>query len=399
MDCGDHIKRHHRGYARKADLHQSRELNLHRHPELSFQEYDTTAFIAELARKLRLKLIPTSLETGLLAELSSGRKGPTIAVRTDIDALPVKEKTGLKFESRNAGLMHACGHDMHMAVVLGAAAVLAGLRDRFTGKVRFIFQPGEEKPPGGARPMIAAGALKDVEMILGLHVDPDLPTGTISLRDGPVMASVYDFDLVIHGRGGHAARPHSAVDAIATAAEVIDSIQKIVSREINPVSPAAITFGRIEGGTARNIVADRVTLTGTARVLDPALARSIPKLIKRSASGVCRARGAKCEMREIASYPVLKNHRVANELMARNYSTLFGARKIRTTDLVLGGEDFACYVDEIPGAMFRLGIRNKKLGADKPWHSPEFIADEEALVYGTSLIVSSVMDFLGCSGQ
>jgi len=368
--------------------------HLHRHPELSTEEFQTTATLRDAVAALGLKILPIEMETGLLAELKGGRKGRTIAVRTDIDALPVTESTGLPFCSEAVGKMHACGHDVHMATVYGVAAALAAMRESVPGTVRFIFQPAEEMPPGGARPMIENGALRDVEAILGLHVDPHLAVGRIGLRDGVTMASVSDFDLIIHGRGGHAARPHTAVDALTTAAEVVQSIQKVVSREIDPITPVAVTFGRIEGGTARNVIADRVTLVGTARTLSVAAAQQVAKLIKRTATAVCRAHGATLEMNLIADYPVLKNDPRINRLLAGNFEMLYGRGKIDVTKQVLGGEDFACYLAEVPGAMYRLGVMNKKIKADKPWHSPDFIVDENAIKVGTALMTAAVIDFL-----
>ncbi|HKK21929.1 MAG TPA: amidohydrolase [candidate division Zixibacteria bacterium] len=366
----------------------------HMYPELSDEEYETTAFIKTQLSKLRIKTLPIKMRTGILAEIQGDSPGPTVAVRTDIDALPIQERTSLPFKSKIPGRMHACGHDMHMATILGTAALLNEMKNEIHGKVRFIFQPSEEVPPGGARPMIKAGALKNVSMIFGLHVDPRLATGKIGLRDGPTMASVTDFDLIVNGKSGHAARPHLTVDAIATAAEVIESIQKIVSREIDPIQPVAITFGKINGGVARNVICDRVEITGTARALAPQAARLLPKLIRRTADSVCRARGAKLEIKVIADYPVLVNHPDANQIYRQNAEMLFGKRSVAETSPGLGGEDFACYLEKVKGAMFRLGIMNKKIKADKPWHSPEFIADEEALYYGTSVIVASVIDFL-----
>ncbi|HUV30670.1 MAG TPA: amidohydrolase [Acidobacteriota bacterium] len=369
--------------------------HLHMHPELSFEEFETTKFLKREIRKIGLRVLPLKMKTGVLAELSGRGSGPTVAIRADIDALPVHEQTGLSFRSRVRDRMHACGHDVHTATALGAAALLSQMRDRLNGNVRFIFQPAEEQPPGGALAMIENGALKGVSTILGAHVDPDLPTGKISLRDGVCMGAVYDFDLIIHGRGGHAARPHTAVDALVAAAEVVGSLQTVVSRKIDPIAPAVITFGQVEGGRARNTIPDRVRLVGTARTLSEELYRKVPSLIKRTASGICRAHGATCELKPVADYPVLRNDPGTNRLYERNYRALFGDGKIVQTDLVLGGEDFARYLQKVPGAMFRLGIRNRKIGADKPWHSPEFMADEDALVYGTSLFAAFVLDLLG----
>jgi amidohydrolase len=366
----------------------------HRLPELSNREFETTRFIKQELKRRGIKVIPLKLKTGA-AGIINAKKGGAVAIRTDIDALPILEKTGLSYRSKNAGVMHACGHDVHCAVVLGAAVILEKLKARIPGAVKIIFQPSEEMPPGGAGQMIRAGILDNprVQMIYGLHTDPRIVTGKIGLRDGPIMASVTDFDITVIGRGGHAARPHSAVDAIAVAAEMIESMQKIVSREIDPMNPAVITFGSIAGGTARNVIAESVILRGTARTLSQETQKRIPHLIKRTLAGICRARGADYKLDFIASYPVLANHREANVLLAGSYADLFGKNKIELTPQGMGGEDFAFYVKKTPGAMFRLGIRNDKIGANKPWHSSDFMVDERSIYYGTALLVSAVFKF------
>lgn len=368
--------------------------HLHQHPELSNQEFQTTQFLRKRLKEAGLTLLPLKLPTGVLAELKGSRPGRTVAIRSDIDALPILEASGLPFASRHRGVMHACGHDLHMTVVLGAACLLASMKTRIHGTLRFILQPAEEMPPGGARPMIANGALKHVDLVLGLHNDPHLPTGRIGLHAGPLMASVFDFDLVVHGRAGHAARPHLAVDAISVASEIVESLQKVVSRELDPMDPAAISFGQIQGGTARNCVADRVTLIGTARALTPRAQRQLPKLIARTAGGICRARGAQCELIERAQYPVLTNHPAVIRHLEQSCRTLFGEGHTRDVEPVLGGEDFACYLEHVPGAMFWLGVGNKRIGADKGWHSPQFIADEAAIPYGTALMAGAALAFL-----
>jgi amidohydrolase len=366
---------------------------LHQHPELSNEEFDTTEFLRKEVIRLGLKILPVKCKTGLLVELEGKHSGPTIAIRTDIDALPITEQTGLRFASKRVGRMHACGHDMHMAAVLGAANVLTSLRNELHGKVRFIFQPAEERPPGGAEPMIASGALAGASAIFGLHVDPEVAVGKIGLRDGATMASVYDFDLIVYGRGGHAAHPQLSVDAIATAAEIVDSLQKVVSRETDPIEPVVITIGRINGGVARNVIADEVQLIGTARTLSPLTERQVPLLIKRTAEGVARARGAKCTIVPIARYPVLANVPSINRFLESCFVSMFGARKVIQTRPTMGGEDFACYLKHVPGAMFRLGVMNKKIKADQPWHSPKFIVDEDALLHGTSLLALAALSF------
>ncbi|HOD66243.1 MAG TPA: M20 family metallopeptidase [candidate division Zixibacteria bacterium] len=376
--------------ARQAALRR----HLHQYPELSAREFRTSEYLAAALRRLGLRLLATTTDTGVLAELQGVAGGRTVVVRSDIDALPITERTGLPFASKNPGCMHACGHDMHMAVVWGVAAVLSGLRGQIAGTVRFIFQPSEEMPPGGARPMIESGALTDASAVFGLHVDPHVRTGKIGLRDGPTMAAVTDFDLIVRGRSAHAARPHLGVDAITTAAEVIEAVQKVVAREIDPVEPAVITFGQIEGGVARNVVADEVRVAGTARTLSPRAEKAVPRLIRRVAENIGRARGARVELRLIADYPVLSNDPRANRVLARNMERLYGRGKIETTEVMLGGEDFACYLKQAPGAMVRLGVGNRKIKADQPWHSPAFIADEAALPVGTALLAAAVLDVL-----
>lgn len=371
----------------------------HRNPEISNQEFQTTSFINKLLKQEKIRTIPLkNMATGTAALITGKNKGgKTIAIRTDIDALPIVEQNEIPFKSKNEGVMHACGHDVHMSVVLGAAIFLNRLKDELNGNIKVLFQPAEESPPGGAEAMIKAGIMKSpkVSMVFGLHVDPTLPVGKFSLRDGPTMASVTDFDITIKGQTGHAAVPHRAVDAIAVAAELIDSMQKIVSRDIDPMGTAVITFGTIEGGTARNVIADQVRLRATARTLSPSTLKQLPRLIKRTVNGICKARGAHADLEFVANYPVLDNHKSANHLLRESMSELFGSSNVIETPTVMGGEDFAYYLKEAPGAMFRLGTKNSRMGADKSWHSPQFMVDEGAIKYGTAVLVDAAIRYLG----
>jgi amidohydrolase len=369
---------------------------LHQHPEVGNEEFETTALLKRELSGLGLTIHDGHEPTGLWAELKTGRPGPVVAVRTDIDALPVQEQTGLPFASQVPGKMHACGHDVHMSVLVGSAYLLSQFKDRLRGTVKFICQPAEEVPPGGARPLIEAGVLEkpDVDAIVGLHVDPNLPVGSIGLRDGATMASVYDFDLNVTGKGGHAALPHKTVDAIAVTAQIISGLQNVVSRMIDPITPAVLTFGSIEGGTARNVVAETVTLRGTARSLDPKLTRKFPGLIKKTAEGIGRGFGAKVSVKTIADYPLLNGTPGVNRSIASAYKQVFPKGKVAEVPQVMGGEDFACYLDSVPGAMFRLGIRNGKIKADKPWHHPQFIVDENAIPVGYATMAAAVVNLL-----
>lgn len=383
--------------ARKLHPYQVKvRRHLHQRPELSNQEFDTTHFLTGELAKFGATCWKLKLPTGIIAEVKGSRPGPTIAIRTDIDALPIFEQNKIPFASKSPGKMHACGHDAHMATVLGTARLMSELRDEFSGVVRFLFQPAEEVPPGGARPLIESGALENprVKMIFGLHVDPRVAVGKIGLRDGPTMASVTDLDIIIRGKTGHAARPHQSVDAIVTAAEFIDAAQKIISRETDPMSPIVLTFGTINGGSARNVIADSVTMRATLRTLKAADAKTAVKLIKRCAAGVCKAHGAKYELDIIAEYPPLVNEPTVNRLFAEMYGELFGEGQVELTELVMGGEDFACYLERVPGAMLRLGVRNAKIGATEMWHSDRFMIDEEGIYYGTALLARSALEAL-----
>ena len=369
---------------------------LHQYPEVGNQEFQTTALLKKELKKSGLRITDGPTGTGLWADLETGRRGPTIAVRTDIDALEVSEQTGLAFASKTKGKMHACGHDVHMAVLVGAARLLKSNLKNLNGRIRFICQPAEEIPPGGARPMIKAGILKNpkVDAIIALHVDPEVPVGSIGLRDGVAMASVFDFDLKITGRSGHAALPHKTIDAITVAAEIISGLQQIVSRMVNPIAPAVITFGTIRGGQVRNIIAGEVILEGTARSLDRALSRKLPRLIKKTAVDIGRAFGAKVELIPIADYPGLSSNSAVNKSISTAYKNVYPKGKVCLIPPVMGAEDFACYLEKTPGVMFRLGVGNKKIGADKSWHHPAFMIDENAIRVGYTTMAAAVMTLL-----
>ncbi len=367
--------------------------HLHRNPELSNEEFATTKYLKKELAQFGFKPFPLKAPTGILTELKGGKSGPTIAVRTDIDALPILEKTELPFASTVPGKMHACGHDTHMATVLGTAKLLNEISEHIPGNVRFLFQPAEETPPGGARPLIEEGALENptVCCILGLHVDPRVKTGKIGLRDGPTMASVTDIDIHIAGVSAHAARPNEGVDAIVVAAEIVTSLQRIVSREIDPLHSVAVTIGKIEGGNARNVIAANAKLTLTLRALLSSDAKTALKSIKRSVAGICKAYGATGEVEVLAEYPSLSNTPRVNQCFEKSMTSLFGKGRVIETDQVLGGEDFACYLEHVPGAQVRLGIRNPAIGATEGWHSDRFVVDEEAIYYGVAMMAKTVL--------
>jgi amidohydrolase len=370
---------------------------LHQYPELAFQEYKTSQRIAIELKKLGIDFKKGIAKTGVVGVLNGNRKGKTLALRADMDALPVLEQTNFPYKSKNKGIMHACGHDVHMTCVIGAAKILTRLREELPGRVKLLFQLSEEVHPGGAKPMIEAGVLKnpDVSGIFGLHCDSAIPIGKIGVRNGPTMAQAEDFDITIIGRGGHGARPHDGVDAIVVASEVIQALQTIVSRKINPLEPVVISIGTIEGGSARNIICDRVILKGTARTLNKEIAKKIPGLLKEIVSGITKSACASFELNYYGGYPILINHPKATNLARRSIARLFGKEAIFEIERpVMGGEDFAYYLQKVPGSFLRLGIRNPKKDAIYPWHHPKFTVDEDAIKIGSTVLAGIAFNFL-----
>ena len=370
--------------------------HFHQNPEVGYQEFATSARLKKELSGLKLSVHEVSGHTGFWADLDTGQPGPTIAVRTDIDALPIQETTGLSYASKIQGHSHACGHDVHMAVLVGTARILNKFKDKLRGKVRFICQHAEEVPPGGARDLIAAGVLKRpaVDAIIALHDDPMLPVGHIGVRDGVTMAATFDFDIIVKGLTGHAALPHKAIDAITIASHIITGIQQIVSRNTDPIEAVAITFGTISGGTVRNGIAGRVVLQGTARSLSPTITKKLPALLKNAAVNIGKGLGAKVDFIPVAGYPLFVSDARINTAITDAYKAAYPRGKVHQIDKVLGGEDFACYLEQVPGAMFRLGVRNPKIGADKPWHHSSFIIDEDALEIGAGTMAAATAGLL-----
>ncbi len=387
--------------ARIEELHPQiveRRRDLHRHPELGFEERRTAGIVAEWLGALGLEVRAGVAGTGVVGRLrglatSSGARR-TIALRADMDALPVQDKKRGPLASEVAGKMHACGHDAHTAMLLGAASVLAELRDELPGDVVFLFQPAEEGP-GGAEPMIAAGALDGVDMILGQHCQPSLPVGEIGVSRGAALAATDAFELTIHGVGGHGAYPHLATDAIVVAAQVVMALQTIVARNLDPLASAVVTIGTIHGGYNFNVIADVVELRGTVRTLDPHLRDAMPARIEAIAAGVCAAHGARHELEYHRKYPPTINHEVGVALVRRVAGEVLGAANVRELPPSMGGEDFAYYLQEVPGCFYWLGARHPHPEQEGyALHSPHFDIDEEALKVGVQLLVEGALEHL-----
>lgn len=366
---------------------------LHQNPELSFQEYNTAKYIAGLLQKWGLKVKTNVGGTGVIGLLSPSAQSPAkcVALRADMDALPIQEQTGKSYASKNSGVMHACGHDGNMTCVLGAARILSARRQELKSTVKFIFQPAEEVA-GGAEAIIRAGALKNptVAVIIGLHVNSALDAGKIGIKQGQMMASVDQFELTIIGESGHGAAPHKGVDAIAVSAEVITALQQVVSRKIDPLDPVVLTIGTINGGSRYNILADRVTMTGTVRTLNEKTHKNMPLLIEKIVKGVVSAFDAKYKLNYKILGVSLKNDEQVLVKVRAEAIKLLGTNGVRDLNCPsMGGEDFASYLQKVPGAFFYLGVKNQAKGTNFTWHHPRFDLDEEALPIGAAVLAQS----------
>ena len=372
---------------------------LHQAPELSFHETRTSAFVADMLAGFGGFEISRPTATSVVARLAGNGAGPVLALRADMDALPIREANDHDFVSRSPGVMHACGHDGHTAMLLGAAQVLASRRDTLRGEVRFIFQHAEELPPGGAAELVAAGVMDGVDLVIGAHLWLPLPFGEVGVKAGPLMASPDTFRIVIEGAGGHAAMPQLTVDSVAIAAQVITNLQHVVSRAVDPLASAVVSVTRIVGGTAANVIPGSVELEGTVRTFDPALREQVPQLMERIIAGVTSAHGARYQWEYVRGYHPVLNDGQACELLRRAVVRALGEDALSEGTPTMGGEDFSAYQQRAPGAFFFIGARNEERGIVYPHHHERFDLDERALDYGTRIFVAAAEEYLGSGAQ
>jgi amidohydrolase len=354
--------------------------DLHAHPELAWSEERTPQKVAEFLRGLALRRVA---RTGLLATLP-GPPGRTVLLRADMDALPLQEQSTAAYASKVAGVMHACGHDGHVAVAAAAARLCAARQ--LPGTVRFVFQPAEEGE-GGAQAVIADGALDGADCVLGIHIWNELPVGTIGVKDGPLMAAVDRLKIVVHGRGGHGGKPHRSADPVVAAAHVVVALQTVVAREVSPQQSAVVTIGAVHGGQAFNVIPDEVTLTGTIRTFDAALRRSMPERIRRIAEGVAAGLQCRAEVEVRTGNPPVVNHPGVAEIARRAAARVVGEEGVVVPEPTMGGEDMALYFEKTPGCFVFVGGANPERGLDQPHHSPRFDFDEQALAIGAEFLV------------
>jgi len=356
--------------------------HIHCHPELSGQEHQTAAYVAGVLSSSGIRVQEGVGKTGVIGELpGSGNDSRLLAIRTDMDALPIQERTNLEFASRQPGIMHACGHDVHTTVGLGSAMILSQIAE-LPGKVRFLFQPAEEISQGASW-MVADGAMENVTSVLGVHVFPTIPGGSIGVRYGALTAAADDLEIMIIGESGHGARPHEAIDAIWIAAQVITSLQQAISRTQNPLRPVVLTIGQINGGRAPNIIADQVHLRGTVRSLHPETRANLPDWIEKIVASVCHAYGAKYQVNYRPGVPSVQNDYALTQLLQSSAEEAWGCDRVQVLpEPSLGAEDFSVYLEHAPGSMFRLGVGLQERVTNYPLHHPQFEVDESAIITG-----------------
>ncbi|MFB2839107.1 M20 family metallopeptidase [Floridanema evergladense] len=367
--------------------------HIHSHPELSGQEYQTSAYVAGVLSSYGVHAQQGVGKTGVVGDLcGNGESDRFLAIRTDLDALPIQERTGLDYSSCELGVMHACGHDVHTTVGLGTAMVLSQLGEKFTGNVRFLFQPAEEVAQG-AKWMVEDGALNGVSGILSLHVFPSIPAGSLGIRYGALTAAADDLEIIIIGESGHGARPHEAIDAIWIASQVITSLQQAISRTQNPLRPVVVTIGKISGGRAPNVIADEVKLLGTVRSLHPETREALPNWIEQIVANVCKSYGAQYQVSYNQGVPGVLNDPTLTKLLEQSAREAWGSDSIIILpEPSLGAEDFSRYLEKVPGSMFRLGVGFK----DKhnyPLHHPQFQVDESAIITGVVTLAYSAYKY------
>lgn len=368
--------------------------HLHSSPELSGQEYQTAAYVAGVLSSCGLQVQELVGKTGVVAELAgNGTDGRLLAIRTDMDALPIQEQTGLEFSSHNPGIMHACGHDVHTTVGLGTAMILSQLPEQM-GNVRFLFQPAEETAQG-ANWMVRDGVMEQVDSIFSVHVFPTIPGGSIGIRYGALTAAADDLELTIIGESGHGARPHEAIDAIWIAAQVVTTLQQAISRTQNPLRPVVLTIGKIEGGRAPNVIADQVRMLGTVRSLHPETSAALPSWIEQVVASVCQTYGAKYDLKYKHGVPSVQNDPTLTQIVESAAQEALGSDRVQILlEPSLGAEDFSMYLAHAPGTMFRLGVGH----ADRPnypLHHPQFSVNEEAIVTGITTMAYAVWKYWG----
>jgi amidohydrolase len=367
---------------------------LHANPEVSFHEEKTAQYVFDTLSTFGNLELSRPTKNSVMARLIGAHPGKTLAIRADMDALPITEENTFEFVSKNPGVMHACGHDGHTSMLLGTAKVLSSLQEHIHGEVRFLFQHAEELYPGGAEEMVEAGVMDGVDMVIGTHLWATMPVGKIGLAYGPMMAAPDTFFLTLHGKGGHAALPHQTIDTIAIGAQVVTNLQHIVSRTVDPLDNLVLSVTKFVAGTTHNVIPGTVEMMGTVRSFDQTLRESMPERMERIIKGITEAHEATYEFKYVFGYrPVINTDSVVR-VLEETAQEVLGAESIDLMKPNMGGEDFSAFLTKAPGAFFYVGAGNEAKGIIYPHHHPRFTIDEDALDHGVKMFVNATFKLL-----
>jgi amidohydrolase len=368
--------------------------HLHQNPELSFHEEKTSQFIFDTLQSFGNLELSRPTKTSVVARLIGSEPGKTLAIRADMDALPIQEENTFEFASQNPGVMHACGHDGHTAMLLGTAKILSGLKDHIKGEVRFFFQHAEELFPGGAEEMVQAGVMDGVDLVIGTHLWSPIEKGKVGVVYGSMMASPDTFWITVNGKGGHAALPHQTIDSIAVAAQVVTNLQHIVSRNTDPLDSLVISVTQFLGGTTHNVIPGSVKIWGTVRSFDPALRQSIPAKMERVVKGITEAHEATYDFKYEFGYRPVINDNEVTAVIEETVREVFGEEALDLMRPNMGGEDFSAFMEKAPGCYFYVGAGNEEQGITYPHHHERFTIDEDALEIGVKTFLHATFKFL-----
>lgn len=368
---------------------------LHKNPELSFHEEKTAQFVYETLEGFGGLELSRPTKTSVMARLIGGQPGKVLAIRADMDALPITEENEFEFKSQNRGVMHACGHDGHTAMLLGTAKILSGMKDQIKGEVRFLFQHAEELFPGGAEEMVSAGVMDGVDLVIGSHLWASLEFGKIGVVYGPMMAAPDTFWITVKGKGGHAALPHQTIDSIAIAAQVVTNLQHVVSRNTDPLDNLVLSVTQFIGGTTHNVIPGSVQMCGTVRSFDPKLRESVPALMERVIKGITEAHAATYNFKYEFGYRPVINDAEVTKVIEETVREVFGEETLDMMRPNMGGEDFSAFQQKAPGAFFYVGAGNSDKGIVYPHHHARFTIDEDALEIGVKTFLHATFKFMG----
>lgn len=367
---------------------------LHMYPELSYEEEKTSDFVYKTLLSLGNLEVSRPIKNSVIAKLTGNKLGKTIALRADMDALPITEETNVDFASRNEGVMHACGHDGHMAMLLGAAKILSQNQDKIIGEIVFIFQHAEEQFPGGAKELVESGVLDGIDEIIGLHLMPMIDAGKIGITYGPTMAASDSFSLTIKGKGGHAAIPQDTVDSIAIGAEVVSNLQYIVSRNVDPLETVVISITQFVAESAINVIPDQVKMGGSVRSFNPELRKKLPAMLEKIIKGITEAHDAAFEFDYHYGYSPLINTDAVTKMIHETAAEVVGEDSVERMKPLMTGEDFSAYLEKTTGCFFFVGVRNEAKGIIHPLHHPRFAIDEDSLDIGVNMLINSAIKLL-----